>query len=76
LEVFVPFKAFTNTVPPRVGAKTVWYKNFTRHRVAEWGLSPTIAPLPGSKREYQRLHTTFAAASNNLNDFVPIQFTD
>ena len=76
LEVLVPYAAFTETSKPGSGSNTVWHGNFTRHRVADKGLTPKFQSFPGSQREYQRLNTTFAQPSNNLTDFAPIRFAE
>ena len=55
----------------------IGFGNFTRHRVAENGLKPKINMKdPESKREYQRINTTYAGPSNNLTDFAPIRFVE
>jgi hypothetical protein len=76
LEVFIPFAAFPEAVKPGVRGNAVWYGNFTRHRVADQGLKPKFKAHPESKREYQRMNTTYAMPSNNLNDFAPIKFQE
>lgn len=63
LEVFAPYAAFPEIVPPAPGV--VWYGNFTRHRVGD-----------GSAREYQRLNTTYDGPSNNMMAFGPIRFME
>jgi hypothetical protein len=63
VEAFVPVAAFPDATPPRTG--TVWYGNFTRHRVTD-----------RTQREYQRLNTTYAAPSNDQNAFGPIRFVE
>ena len=63
LEVYVPLAAFTDARRPGTGVE--WFGNFTRHRVGD-----------GSDREYQRLNTTYAAPSNNMNAFGPIRFVE
>lgn len=74
LEVFLPYAAFPEAVKPGTGGQ--WYGNFTRHRVADQGLKPKFRSHPDSKREYQRMNTTYAQPSNNLNDFAPIKFQE
>jgi hypothetical protein len=76
LEVYIPYAAFGEAVKPGSGTNTVWYGNFTRHRVADQGLKPKFRAHPESMREYQRLNTTFAIPSNNLADFAAIQFPE
>jgi hypothetical protein len=76
LEVFVPYSAFPEAVKPGSGSNTIWYGNFTRHRVADQGLKPKFRAHPDSKREYQRLNTTYAVPSNNLSDFAPCRFQE
>jgi hypothetical protein len=75
LEVFIPYAAFPEAARPAAGA-TAWYGNFTRHRVADQGLKPRFRAHPDSKREYQRLNTTYAVPSNNLSDFAPLRFQE
>lgn len=74
LEVFVPYAAFKEIATPATGI--TWFGNFTRHRVADRGLKPPKDPLPDSKREYQRLNTTYAGPSNNMMAFGPINFVE
>lgn len=77
LEVFVPYSQFPEAAKPGSGSNTVWFGNFTRHRVADQGLKPKVNMTnPDSKREYQRMNTTYAAPSNNLSDFAPIKFVE
>ncbi len=76
LEVYVPYSAFPEAVRPGSGTDTAWYGNFTRHRVADQGLKPKFRSHPDSKREYQRLNTTYAGPSNNLSDFALIRFRE
>jgi hypothetical protein len=76
MEVFVPYTVFPGTAKPGSGTNTVWYGNFTRHRVADQGLKPKMGRQKNSLREYQRMNTTYAAPSNNLSDFAPIQFRE
>src|SRR5262249_54224634 len=76
LEVFVPYSAFPESVKPGTRANVTWFGNFTRHRVADQGLKPKFRAHPESKREYQRMNTTYAVPSNNLNDFAPIKFQE
>jgi hypothetical protein len=76
LEVYLPFAAFPATKIPGTGMGAVWSGNFTRHRVADRGLNPTVEALPASQREYQRMNTTYALPSNNLSDFAPIRFVE
>ncbi|MCX5660974.1 MAG: DUF4838 domain-containing protein [Planctomycetota bacterium] len=63
MEAYVPYAAFQPAPRPNTG--TVWYGNFTRHRV-----------LDRSDREVQRLNTTFAGPSNNESAFGPIRFIE
>ena len=63
LEVFIPFEAFDDALPPGTGV--TWYGNFTRHRV-----------IDRKAREYQRLNTTYAAPSNDQNAFGPVRFIE
>ena len=75
LEVFLPFDTFADAEKPGSGTATVWYGNLTRHRVCD--CTPGQKPAhPGSRREYQRLNTTYLGPSNNLADFVPIKFVE
>jgi hypothetical protein len=74
LEVYVPYAAFPEAVKPGTGA--AWYGNFTRHRVADQGLKPKFRAHPDSRREYQRMNTTYVVLSNNLADFAPIRFQE
>jgi hypothetical protein len=74
LEVYVPYAAFPEAVRPGTGA--AWHGNFTRHRVADQGLTPKFQSYPGSLREYQRMNTTYAVPSNNLADFAPLRFIE
>jgi hypothetical protein len=76
LEAFVPYAAFADAVKPNSGSQTSWYGNFTRHRVCDRGLKPPSDPLKDSVREYQRMNTTFANFSANLEDFAPIVFQE
>jgi hypothetical protein len=76
LEVFLPYAAFPEAVKPGSGTDTAWTGNFTRHRVADKGLRSQKPQQPGSVREYQRMNTTGAAASDNLADFSPIKFVE
>ncbi len=76
LEVFLPYAAFPEAAVPGSGTHTVWTGNFTRHRVADQGLKSTKPPQEGSVREYQRMNTTGAKASDNLADFAQIQFIE
>ena len=76
LEAFVPYAAFPDAVKPNSGSQTSWYGNFTRHRVCDRGMKPPAAPLKDSAREYQRMNTTFATFSTNLEDFAPIVFQE
>ena len=63
LEVFIPYDIFENAILPATG--TVWYGNFTRHRVTD-----------RSKREYQGFNVTTGAPSHNQNAFGPIRFIE
>ena len=76
LEVFIPYTALPNVVEPRSGSNLRWHGNFTRHRVADCGREPTVTRLEGSKREYQRMNTTYAKYSANKEDFAEIQFRE
>jgi len=76
LEVFLPYAAFPEAAQPGSGTDTVWTGNFTRHRVADKGLKSTKPQQEGSVREYQRMNTTGATTSDNLADFVEIQFIE
>ncbi len=76
LEVFLPYAAFAEAAQPGSGTNTVWHGNFTRHRVADKGLTPKFQSFPGSEREYQRMNTTYAVPSNNLSDFAPLKFVE
>jgi hypothetical protein len=76
LEVYVPYAAFPEAARPGSGTNTVWHGSFTRHRVADMGLTPRFKSFPGSQREYQRMNTTYAPPSNNLSDFAPIVFRE
>ncbi|MFN0196422.1 MAG: DUF4838 domain-containing protein [Planctomycetaceae bacterium] len=76
LEVYVPYDALSETLKPGSGTNTVWYGNFTRHRVADQGLKPKVGRAQNSLREYQRMNTTYALPSNNLSDFAPIEFRE
>jgi uncharacterized protein DUF4838 len=76
LEVCVPYSVLPGTVKPASGSNTVWFGNFTRHRVADQGLKPKVGRQQNSQREYQRMNTTYAGPSNNLSDFAPIQFRE
>ena len=75
MELFLPFSAFPNArvPPPGAASRTVWYGNFTRHRVAD---SRSQNRAEGSHREYQRLNTTGSVTSDNLADFDPIHFME
>ena len=73
LEVFLPFAAFADAI--RAGSGAVWYGNFTRHRVCD--RTPGKKPQrKDSRREYQRLNTTYLGPSKNLADFAPIRFME
>jgi len=75
LEVFIPFDTFEDAEKPGSGTATVWYGNFTRHRVCD--CTPGKKPVSkGSRREYQRLNTTYLGPSKNLADFGPIKFME
>ena len=63
VEVYVPYSTFNPIPRPNTG--TVWYGNFTRHRVGD-----------RTDREMQRLNTTFAGPSNNESAFGPIRFIE
>ena len=63
LELYVPYAAMPDALRPGTGVE--WFGNVTRHRVGD-----------RSRREYQRLNTTFAAPSNNMNAFGPIRFVE
>jgi hypothetical protein len=76
LEVYYPYKSFPQAAVPGSGTNTVWTGNFTRHRVADMGLKQTLQPRQGSQREYQRMNTTYAKPSNNLQDFAPLKFVE
>ena len=76
LEVFLPYAAFPEARRPGSGTHTAWTGNFTRHRVADRGLKSTKPPQEGSVREYQRMNTTGATASDNLADFAAIKFVE
>lgn len=71
LEVFLPYAAFPDAVRPVSGAEIAWKGNFTRHRVAD---SAQPNGKSGSEREYQRMNTTGAESSDNLEDFSEIRF--
>jgi hypothetical protein len=73
LEVFVPFSEFADAAKPAAGRTTKWTGNFTRHRIADAGQPGAAA---GSEPEYQRMNTTYAIPSENLSDFVPIEFRE
>jgi len=74
LEVYIPNSTFPEALKP--GTNTAWTGNFTRHRVADHGLKQTLKPRMGSEREYQRMNTTYAGPSNNLQDFAPLKFRE
>lgn len=75
LEVYLPYSTFTDAAKPGPGTNTVWYGNFTRHRVCD--CTPGRKPVQkGSRREYQRLNTTYLGPSKNLADFGPIRFME
>ena len=75
-EVFLPYSAFADVNKPGSGTNTRWLGNFTRHRVAENGLKKTKPKQEGSVREYQRMNTIGAIASDNLIDFADLQFIE
>ena len=76
LEVFLPYAAFADSKKPGSGTHTVWFGNFTRHRLADNGLKSTKPKQEGSVAEYQRMNTTGATTSDNLADFAEIQFIE
>lgn len=76
LEVYIPFAAFKEAAVPGTRPNVAWHGNFTRHRVADQGLKPRFMTHPDSKREYQRMNTTYAQPSNNLTDFAALQFVE
>ena len=76
LEVFLPYKAFPEAAVPGSGTHTQWTGNFTRHRVADKGLSSDKPQQEGSTREYSRMNTTGSKTSDNLADFAPIKFIE
>jgi hypothetical protein len=77
LEVYFPYTAFPEAVRPAgAAANLAWTGNFTRHRVADRGLKQTLQPRQGSEREYQRMNTTYAKPSNNLQDFARLRFVE
>jgi hypothetical protein len=76
MEVFVPYAAFREALKPGSGSNTAWSGNFTRHRVADQGLKPDKPRQEGSVREYQRMNTLGASASDNLADFSAIKFVE
>lgn len=76
LEVYIPYSTFPEAVRPGSGTNTHWTGNFTRHRVADCGLKSTWKPLPGSRREYQRMNTTGASFSSNMEDFAELIFQE
>jgi hypothetical protein len=63
MEIFVPYGIFDQVVLPATG--TVWYGNFTRHRVTD-----------RKNREYQGFNITTGAPSHNQNAFGPIRFIE
>jgi len=76
LEVFLPYAAFDDAVVPKSGSNLRWHGSFTRHRVADCGREPKAPRAEGSVREYQRMNTTYANYSTNLEDFAEIQFRE
>jgi hypothetical protein len=75
-EVFIPFDQFDKVLVPNRETNPKWHGSFTRHRVADRGRDSKITPLEGSKREYQRMNTTYAGPSNNMEDFAPVEFIE
>lgn len=76
MEVFLPFAAFPEALKPGSGTHTTWAGNFTRHRIADQGQKSAKPKAEGSVREYQRMNTLGAAASDNLADFSEIRFVE
>jgi hypothetical protein len=63
VEIFVPYGIFDRVVLPATG--TVWYGNFTRHRVTD-----------RKNREYQGFNVITGAPSHNQNAFGPLRFIE
>ncbi len=76
MEVFIPYAAFPEAKVPGSGTHTAWSGNFTRHRVVDCGRKPGQPKAEGSVREYQRMNTLGASASDNLADFSAIKFIE
>lgn len=75
-EVFMPYAAFADVNKPGSGTNTRWYGNFTRHRIADNAPKSSKPKQEGSVREYQRMNTIGAIASDNLLDFGELQFIE
>ena len=62
LEVYVPFSAFKNCPPIKIGS--IWYGNFTRSRMA------------GKVAELQRWNTLFEPSNLSFNAFGKLRFVE